>query len=197
MALRDYRLDNLPRSMQILLFAGVALGLIAVFYFFYMRDRLREQDGLRAEVSELEQSVAQGSAIAGQLDRFKQEVAQLERRLNVLRAILPSEKETPQILRNIQRMAAGSGLKITRFMPQPVVPRPFYSDWPILLEVRGYYDALGSFLEKIGQSKRIINVENIALKGIEGSADPTRTLNAACTAVTFVFREDLVSIPGK
>ncbi len=196
MALKDFRLDSLSRPTQMLLFLALVVLLVAVFYFFYMRGALEEREALTREVTQLEISVAQGTAIASQLEQFKKELAQLEERLNVLRSILPAAKETPSVLKSVQQMAAASNLKIMRFRPQPAIPRAFYSDWPIQLEVQGCYDGLGSFFEKIGQSTRLINVENIAVKGIEGSKDPTKTLNATCTATTFVFREDAVTPTG-
>lgn len=197
MTLSDYRLENLPRWTQILLFALLALGLSAVFYFFYMKGLLEQRDTLREEVRQLETSVAQGTAIAGQLGRFKKELAQTEERLNVLRSILPAEKETPIILKSVQEMAASSNLKIMRFSPRALVPRAFYVDWPIGIEVQGNYDGLGLFFEKVSQYIRIINVDGISIKAIDGSSDPMRTVTATCTATTFVFREDEISTAAK
>ncbi len=193
MALRDFKLENLPRSMQIILFAVLAAGLVAVFYMFYMKGMIDERDVLLRDVRKLEVSVAQGKAIESQHARFKKELAQLEERLAALRSILPSGKETPEILRSIQQMALMSNLKITKFAPQAIVPRAFYADWPLQMELQGSYNALGYFFEKIGRSTRLINVDNLTARGIEGSVDSARTLNAVCTATTFVFREDLVT----
>jgi Tfp pilus assembly protein PilO len=60
------------------------------------------------------------------------------------------------------------------------------------MEVQGCYNALGSFFEKVSRATRIINVENISIKGINNSTDSSSTLTATCTATTFVFREDQV-----
>ena len=193
MALKDFRLDSLSRPTQMLIFLALVALLVAVFYFFYLRGALEEQEALTRDVTQLEISVAQGTAIASQLERFKKELVQLEERLSVLRSILPAAKETPSVLKSVQQMAASSNLKIIKFRPQAVVPRAFYSDWPIQLEIQGCYDALGLFFERIGQSTRLINVENMSIKGIEGSKDSARTLNATCTATTFVFREEAVA----
>jgi type IV pilus assembly protein PilO len=197
MTLDDYRLKNLPRWMQVLLFSLLAAGLSAVFYFFYMKGLLEERFELREEVRQLETSVAQGTAIASQLGRFKTELAKLEERLNLLRSILPAEKETPIVLKSIQQMAASSNLKMMRFTPQAVRPRAFYVDWPIGMEVQGNYDGLGLFFEKISQSTRIINVDSISIKAIDGSSDPMRTVTATCTATTFVFREEEIATVAK
>jgi len=197
MALKDFKLENLPRSIQIAIFGALAIGLAAVFYTFYMKDKLAERNAIQAEVSQLEVAVAQGTAIASQLDRFKKEVAELEERLNTLRAILPSQKETPQVLRSVQEMAAASSLKIMRFTPQPIIPRAFYSDWPIQMEVRGCYDSLGIFFERVSQATRILNVENITIRSIDNSTDQANSLTAICAVTTFVFREEQVTDAAK
>lgn len=193
MALSDYKLENLPRYVQVLLFALLVLGLSALFHAFYLKGALEERDALRSEVQKLEKSVAEATAIANQLERFKKELAQLEERLNQLRGILPAEKETPMVLRSVHQMALSSNLKITKFNPSPTVPRAFYVDWPISLETQGNYNGLGLFFEKVSQFTRIINVDNISIKAVDGSMDSQRTVTAACTATTFVFREDLAA----
>lgn len=191
MAIRDYRFENLPRSVQIVVFAVIIGCLAFVFHLYYLKDLIKQRDSLRKEIAKLEQAVAQGAAIENQLKQFKQELAQLEERLAVLQSILPSEKETPAVLRSVQKMAASSNLKINKFVPKPVVPRAFYSDWPIQIEVEGNYDGLGMFFEKVSQATRIIDVGDISIAGMERPPeDPNTTLTASCTATTFVFRED-------
>jgi type IV pilus assembly protein PilO len=196
MAIRDYRFESLPRSVQVAIFAALVGCLAFVFYLYYLKDFIIQRDAIQAEIARLELSVAQGTAIENQLKRFKQELAQLEARLAVLQRILPSEKETPAVLRSVQRMAAASNLKINKFIPKPIVPRAFYSDWPIEVEVEGSYDGLGLFFEKVSQATRIIDVGDISITGMDKPPeDPNITLTASCTATTFVFREDQASPP--
>jgi Tfp pilus assembly protein PilO len=192
MNIRDYRFETLPRPIQIAIFSALVLGLAFLFYSYYLKDMIAERDVIQKDIKRLETSVAQGTAIESRLRRFQQEVQQLEERLAVLKNILPAEKETPTLLRSVQQMAASSNLKINRFTPQPIVPRAFYSDWPIQIEVEGTYDGLGRFFERISQATRIINVDTISIVGLssEKEMNSTRTLNANCTATTFVFREE-------
>jgi Tfp pilus assembly protein PilO len=190
MAMRDYRFENLPRSIQIAVFTALIVCMAVVFYIYYLKDTIAERDAIQSDIARLELSVAQGTAIESRLRRFRQELAQLEERLAVLQNILPAEKETPTVLRSVQQMAASSSLKINKFTPQPVVPRAFYSDWPIQIEVEGNYDGLGNFFEKVSQATRIINVDSIAITGLDKEMNPGRTLSANCTATTFVYRED-------
>ncbi len=197
MALANFKLENLPRRVQIIVIAVVVIGLAAVVYTFYLKDMVATRSSLKAEIAQLDKAVSQAAAVESRLSEFKRDLAALDARLNELRRILPNQKETPDVLRNVQLMAAESNLKIVRFLPQPVAPKAFYSDWPIAMEVEGSYNALGSFFEKVGQFRRIVNVDNISIKGIEGSTDHTKTLNSICTATTFVYREDQAAAPVK
>jgi len=187
MALADFRLENLPRSAQILLFLGVAVALSYIVYSFYFQGMIDQRTALQDEIKKLETQ-----AVASQLPRFKEEVARLEERLAELSTILPSEKETPIVLRSVLDMASASNLKIMRFVPKPTVPRNFYVDWPIEVSVQGSYNALGRFFEKVSQYGRIINVDNIGIKTFETGTNAARTVSAVCTATTFVFREEQV-----
>jgi type IV pilus assembly protein PilO len=201
MAIRDFRFENLPRPIQIAVFSALVLCMAFVFYSYYLKDNIAELHVIQADINRLEISVAQGTAIESRLQRFREELAQLEERLAVLQNILPTEKETPTILKSVQQMAASSNLKISKFTPQPVIPRAFYSDWPIQIEVEGNYDGLGRFFEKISQATRIVNVESISITGLDSEREmnSARTLNANCTATTFVFKEEPVvtSAPGE
>jgi Tfp pilus assembly protein PilO len=197
MAFGKIKLDELPRRAQFAIVAALAIGLVAVAYAFYFRDLLETRSALQTEIAQLQATVAQTGAVQRQLSQFKRDLAELDVRLNELRRILPSQKETPDVLRAVQQMAAASNLKIVRFEPKPIAPHTFYLDWPISMEVEGSYNALGTFFEKVGQYTRVVNVDNISVKNVEGSTDPSRTLHSNYTATTFVYREDQGTVPGK
>lgn len=190
MAILGLDFKNLSRTTQMYIFAGLAVALCGIIYFYYFQPLLAEKTTLEQEVNTLKSEVAQGIAIASRLNQFKKEYAELEERLKVLRTILPPEKETPIVLRGVQEMASASNLKIMKFTPQPSIPRAFYSDWPIQIDVQGSFDGLGKFFERLGQSTRLINADNITIRSVESSTDSTRTLTASCTATTFVFQEE-------
>ncbi len=197
MASGKFKLEKLPRNVQLTIVAVLAVGLAAVGYFYYLQDLVTTRQGLLTEVGRLETAVAKASEVEQRLDQFKRDLAVLDARLEDLRRILPAQKETPDVMRAVQNMAADSSLKIVKFAPQAVVPRAFYADWPITMDIQGCYNALGTFVEKIGQFRRIINVDNLVVKIIDSSTDPSRTLSASFTATTFVYRDDVVNTPVK
>jgi type IV pilus assembly protein PilO len=185
----DYHFENLPGSAQAVVFAVLAAGLVAIFYVFYLRGPLEEREHLRTELTQLEPGVAQGMTVERRLSRFKSDLARLDERFEILRSILLPPEEIAVVLRAVQQMATASNLKIIRITPQPVVPRGFYSDWPIIMEVEGNYHALGLFFEKVSRLRRILNITPMTIKGIDGSSDSFHTLSAVFTATTFVLKE--------
>jgi type IV pilus assembly protein PilO len=197
MAFGNIKLGNLPRRAQNALIAALGLSLAFSGYWFYLKDLQATRSGLQSEVAKLRSSVSQAVAVEQRLSQFKRELAAIDARLDELRRILPSQKETPDVLRAVQRMADESNLRIVKFVPQPVASQAFYLDWPIAMEIQGSYNALGTFFEKIGMFARVVNVDNITVKNIEGSTDPSKTLNSNCTATTFVYRDEQVAAPGK
>ena len=190
MAVGKLRFDNLPRSIRTLIFSSIVVCLMFVFYARHLNYLLKEHDVIQAEIKKLEVSVAEEPAIESQIRRLKQELVDMEKRLEALERILPAQRETPAVLKSVQQMAASSSLKIRRFIPKPVIPRSLYSEWPIQIEVEGNYDGLGLFLEKVGRATRIIDIGALSIKGSEKYADPAQTLTATCIATTFVFEEE-------
>lgn len=190
MALKDFKIQNLPLSQQLMLFGVVVGAILALSYMYLFQGMIEQRTALQNEIATLQAQNAETAAVMNELNRFKQESAKLEARLLELRAILPSQKEAPVLLRGVQEMAASSNLKIMKFTPQAIVPKGFYSDWPISMEVEGSYNGLGLFFERISDYTRIVNVDNLMVNGIPDSKDPQRTLKATCTTTTFVYREE-------
>jgi type IV pilus assembly protein PilO len=197
MAISNYRMDNLPRSIQILIFTVLVICLALGFYVYYLKDLIQEHASIQAEISRLEVSVQRATAIETQLNQFKQELIQLEAHLAELQSILLAEKETPEFLRSVQQMATSSNLKINKFQPKALIHREFYSDWPIEIEVEGNYNGLGLFFEKVSRSPRIIDAGTISIKGNDKTTDPRWTLTASCTATTFISKEDQLVKPNE
>lgn len=182
-------ISKLPQQTQILLLTLIIGGFCGVFYVYYVQPLRQEVASLQTKVENLEVQVQKGRLIEERLPEFKQQVRDQEERLNALRRVLPEEKETPEIVRRVEQLATESRLRIKSFTPKKTVRRDFYEDWPILISLEGNYDSLGVFFEKIGHFTRVINVDNIAIKGLDESQSKSRTLAATCTATTFVFVE--------
>ncbi len=181
-------LSKLPWYGQIGAFLALALAGAGVFWNFYARPAQDEMTARRSQLETLRLEIDKGLATAGRLPEFRAQVAQLERNLDRLRAVLPEEKDVGDLLRRIQGMATQSNLSIRGFTPRAVAGQQMYNEWPIGLELEGEYHDLGAFLERVSRFPRIINVSDLRIR-TRDTQDGSGTITVECTATTFVLVE--------
>ena len=184
----DLKLDKLPWYGQVGLFVALGLALIGGFYWFYAVPAQAEMDTRQQKLDALRVTIAKGSATANQLNQFRQQVAELEARLESLKAVLPEQKDVADLLRRIETLARQSNLAIQGFKPAPSVTKQLHAEWPIALQLDGTYHNLAMFFDRVSKFSRIINVSNITIRAKE-KPQPNSTISVVCVATTFVLLE--------
>ena len=187
---RELKVTSPPRRLRLFLALLVLAAANVALYRYGVAPRRAEAIRLAQRADILRGDLERGRQVEARLPQFRKEISEQGERLRRLREILPDAKETAAIVREIERLATGSNLKIRSFTPQPSVKRDFYEDWPILIAVEGDYSALTGFFDRVSKFGRLVNVENISIRGLD-NPNTRRTLSATCTATTFVF------LPGK
>jgi len=181
-------LSKLSWKVQIAIFVVVS-GLLAGAFYYYWVEPVQAEMAVRAQkLTAMKADINKGLTTARQLPQFRRQVAELEHRLESLRAVLPEQKDVGDLLRRIQILAAQSNLQIKGFKPAPTVTRQMHAEWPIDLELDGTYHNLGRFLDEVGKFSRIINVGQLQIKAKAKPAVDS-TVTAACVATTFVLFE--------
>ena len=184
----DLSLNKLPWYGQVALFVVLGLALVGGFYWFYVVPTQAEMVTREQRLASLRVDIAKGSTTANQLNQFRQQVAELEGRLESLKAVLPEQKDVADLLRRIQTLATQSNLAIRGFKPAPSVTKQLHMEWPIALQLDGTYHNLAMFFDRVSKFSRIINVSNIAIRAKE-KPDPNSTISVDCVATTFVLLE--------
>jgi type IV pilus assembly protein PilO len=182
----DLNLNKLPWYGQVGLFVVLGIALIGGFYWFYAVPAQAEMATREQKLSTLRVTIAKGSATANQLNQFRQQVAELEARLESLKAVLPEQKDVADLLRRIETLARQSNLAIQGFKPAPSVTKQLHAEWPIELQLDGTYHNLAMFFDRVSKFSRIINVSNIAIRAKEKPL-PNSTISVTCVATTFVL----------
>ena len=192
----DLSLNKLPWYAQVGLFVVLALAMVGVFYQFYVVPTQAEMATRETTLNGLRADIAKGASTAAQLNQFKQQVADLEGRLESLKAVLPEQKDVADLLRRIQTLATQSNLAIRGFKPEPSVTKQLHAEWPIKLQLDGTYHNLAMFFDRVSKFSRIINVSGISIHGKEKPAADS-TISVDCTATTFVLLETPKPAAGK
>jgi type IV pilus assembly protein PilO len=184
----DNALTKLSLGGQLMVSFAAAAVILVGFYYGYWSGAVEEAQQKSDRLESLQKEIRALEVTANKLQEFQREVAQLEAKLETLKRILPPEKETPDLMRKVQALAAQSNLTIKNFTPGAVVNRDFYQEWPINMAVDGSYHNLGMFFDRVSRLSRLVNIGNLK---ISSRSDQTvsNTISAQCVATTFVYVE--------
>jgi type IV pilus assembly protein PilO len=175
--------------------AVLAAGLLFAGWYYGISPTVVQVEGVKASNEALTTEIETAQVTAARLPQFHEEVALQEQELETRRAKLPDEKETAEIVRQVQRLAENSNLELKNFTPQSTIRYDFYEDWPIRMSIEGSYRNLGLFFQEVAQFQRLINISDIEITAL-ASTDEGRTISATCTATTFVFLEETLTEAG-
>jgi type IV pilus assembly protein PilO len=184
----ELSLSKLPWYGQIGAFVAVAALAVFGFWKFYVSEAQADIAARQTRLTSLRADIAKGVATARRLPQFQAEVAELERRLENLRAVLPEEKDVADILRRVQGLATQSSLTLQRFTPQPARQDTLYAALPFKLKAEGTYHNLGQFYDRISKFPRIINVGDMTIKA-RPAQEPNASIETEFVATTFVLQE--------
>lgn len=209
-------LTKLPVVGQLGVGVAAAVVILGGFYYFFYTDLVAAETAKTAELSTLQADIRNLEVTANKLQEFQREVQLREAKLETLKRILPADKETPELMKKVQYLAAQSNLNIKRFTPGQTVNREFpiegqaapkpgqkpqgpppeyYQEWPINVDVDGTYHNLGLFFDRVSRLSRLVNVGNVKIKS-QSAPRPSRTISVTCVATTFVYVEPSPASPA-
>ena len=177
---------------QVLLVAGVCGGLMAIFWYQYLTPMNDDIQARMKILTDLQVVIAKSLQQQKELAQLKKDAEALQAKLDMLKTVLPLEKETDQIFRSVQQQATTSALRILRVAPRPLIDREVYTEWPIDMQVTGTYHNVGTFLDRIRQLPRIVNITGLRMnvRNAEGEQAFTTSVDATYVATTFVYKEE-------
>jgi type IV pilus assembly protein PilO len=184
----DNALTKLSLAGQLGVSLAVAVLIGGLFYWRWLSPAFEERDTKTARLEALQKEIRALEVTANKLAEFEREVALLEAKLETLKRILPPAKETPDLMRKVQSLAAQSNLTIRTFTPTATVNKEFYQEWPINVAVDGSYHNLGMFFDRVRQLERLVNVGNLKIQNLN-THTATNPINATCVATTFDYQE--------
>ena len=192
----DLSLSKLPWYAQIGAFVVVSALSLFGFWKFYVVEAQSDIDARQTRLTALRGDISRGVATARRLPQFQAEVAELERKLDNLRAVLPEQKDVADILRRVQGLATQSSLNLQRFTPQAPQQEALYAALPFKLRAEGTFHNLGQFFDRISKFPRIINVGELTIKPRQPQ-EPNLSIEAEFVATTFVLQEKPAAVGGR
>jgi type IV pilus assembly protein PilO len=143
----------------------------------------------RSKVDELNAKLAVAKQRAGQLNKIQAEMANLQIDVAQLEKQLPKDRELPSLIRVLTHRAESYGLLFTALTPGRPVPKGLYDEIPYSVVATSSFHSLGHFLTAMGKGERLFATRNLSLTSSATKTDPTKTVSAQFTLVSFKYHE--------
>ena len=193
------KLTDMPFRTQLALAVGIAVALTAGFAFVQLKPM---KDANKAQTTLLKAKQKENAELRPYRDKEKElelKIATLKQQLEILKKIVPDEKEADQFMHVMEDTAAESGIEIRRYTSRTAANKEFYTEAPFDIELDGSYYSLLDFFERVGKLERIINVSNLQMSTVKKPMDarvkkayayaPSESTVASCLATTFFSHE--------
>jgi type IV pilus assembly protein PilO len=183
-----------PRPPKIVLGVLGLVALAALSYFFLLSPLQVRIQALAQRKAQVTTEVTQARAQVAEIERFRRELAELEKRLVLLQDRLPSEKETPTLYRALSSAAEQAGLGVSLFQPREARSKDVVNEIPIVLSAEGSYHQLAKFFERVAGLPRVVTVNDFKMSGLPKAKN---SMKADMTLATYMYRTGTASAPAR
>jgi type IV pilus assembly protein PilO len=167
-----------PVAAKIAAILTICAAVLFAGYWFDTQEQMQQLEQTRSKETQLKQTFEQKQADAANLEAYKKQMSEMEKRFGALLLKLPSKTEIAELLVDISRVGLDAGLEFELFKPGNEIPRDFYAEFPINLRVHGDYHQLGNFVSGIAALPRIVTIHDLNLKkGKNGDLIMSATAN--------------------
>ncbi|HEY7111721.1 MAG TPA: type 4a pilus biogenesis protein PilO [Thermoanaerobaculia bacterium] len=184
----ELKLEEKKWSFAIGMGLLIGIALAAAVHYAWFRNINADIRNKRTELEQLQQEIEKGRAAERKLAQFREEVKRLELELSKLLQILPSKRNTEELIKRIEALTRQGDFTLKKFTPGEFVPKEFYSEWPIEIVVDGTYHNLALFFDRMSRFSRIINVEELKINALDNA--PGKSIAANFVAKTFIYTGD-------
>src|SRR5262249_57735122 len=110
---------------------AMADGMLFAVYYLSTRNIDQDMTRMQGELKGLQDEIAKGRAAERKLSQFREEVKRLELELSKLLQILPSSRNTEELIKRVEALTRQGDFTLKRFAPAEPVAREFYAEYPI------------------------------------------------------------------
>lgn len=178
-----------PTSHKIIAWLAL-IGFLTFLFWQYLYSGMAEElTKLQERRETLETQVVNAQRLARNLDKIREEVRELDVKLNFAMQELPDKQEIPDLLSSVSDLATSSGLEVSLFKTRPENFKDFYAEVPVTVSVDGTFHEVATFFDEVGHLSRIVNIDQVSLKSPQQS-DDGMLLKVDCTATAFRFLDE-------
>lgn len=153
-----------PKEVKIVVGFFMAIVVAGLSYWFIVQPKLPVWDAAERKEAELKLQFEAKYRIAVNLEAYQEQLAQLKQDFSSMLRSLPTSNETPGLLDDITYVGTSSGLTFKLLNWQKEIPKEFYTELPIEIEVSGGYHNFGHFVSKVADLPRIVTLHDFVIE---------------------------------
>jgi type IV pilus assembly protein PilO len=176
-----------PAAARAVLIIFIMGGVIFLGYWFHTKDQLVQLDEAEQHEVDLKVIFEKKAQQAANLEAYEQQLEDMRESFGAMLRQLPNKTEVADLLVDVSQTGLASGLEFELFKPKTELPREFYAELPISIQVIGRYHEFGDFISGVAALPRIVTVHdvNISPRAKDGSL-----LVMNLTAKTYRYLEE-------
>ncbi|MFT5728867.1 MAG: type IV pilus assembly protein PilO [Desulforhopalus sp.] len=176
----------LAPKIKVAIVAVILLLPIVIFYYLFYQPKAVEITSLTNKTVQLKKEIQEAKAKAANKGQFEKELAEAQKEFEKMAMLLPKDKEIPRLLKDISSLGRNAGLDFFTFKPLAEIPKDFYAELPVSINVRGPYHNMGFFFDQVSKLERIVSVTNIKMSSPKKEGGEM-LLKSDCKLVTYRF----------
>jgi Tfp pilus assembly protein PilO len=182
-------LDDKPWWVGLLVGIALAVATVVAVEYLLVKDIKEEIRSGESQIAELDKKIEQGRSAERKLPQFREEVRRLELELEKLRRILPSQRNTEEIIKKMKSLVDQGDFTLRRLAFPALAPKGTdpYAEWAISVAVDGRYHDLAILFNRLGNFSRIVNIESVVINALP--VQDQKTISIDFVAKTFVYIE--------
>ncbi len=161
---------------------------VAGIWFVIVQDLKPQLERAEVEEESLRVTFENKQRKAANYDAYKAQLSQIEQSFGTMLRQLPGETEIPSLIVDISQTGLAAGLQEKLFEPQPEMPKDFYAEKPIKIQLSGGYHEIANFVSGVAALPRIVTLHNINITP-EGRDEFDR-LTLEVTAKTYRYLDE-------
>ncbi len=190
--LKTLDVNDVGRWPLIFRAAVIALAFVVVTalgsYWFIVKDKAPLLERAQQEEQDYKTTFENKQRKAANYDAYKAQLTQIEQSFGTMLRQLPGETEIPSLIVDISQTGLAAGLQEKLFQPQAEIPKDFYAEKPIKIELAGGYHEIANFVSGVAALPRIVTLHDIVIT--PENPDEFDRLNIEVTAQTYRYLEE-------
>ena len=157
-----------PKEIKLVVGFVCAVIVGAICYYAIISSKLPLLETAKNAEGELRSTFEAKYRVAVNLNAYEEQLSRIEKDFSSMLKSLPTSNETPGLLDDVTYVGTDAGLSFKLLNWQQEIPKEFYTELPIQIEVAGTYHEFGEFASNVANLPRIVTLHDFEISSRKG-----------------------------